>query len=783
MFSVARTSSSRSSVTEDNFVPRQDRRIERHHRPPRYPEVCGLWLNGRCTKEYQCRFVHEDLDYDDPMKPPSVHRPAPRPPEVFLTTIHDHIKVRFGEGFEVQNIVTGFETPWIFIANVPVRVTEADITKLVKPFGQIVDIRLPTSKSDAPAMLVKVRMSTPLEASQARTALHGSKSFGAKISVRLGLNNSTGGAAMLRDNAVRIEWEAPGKIAYGGYSTLEDAQRAIAATRVPVGDHFVRGTIHSGLPVVGVVTVRFRTLPLDVDETAMEMLANPEDVMWERPNYTSLPRAISGIKRTLEEGAELLEFDILPPPYRDSKIRAWAHFASPADAKAARDRLSGRKPAFTGLTPVYARHVKTITYSLNLEKFGKVASDLYALRDSVGGRGQNSSNSISIIPRQAQGYVLVKLCGEELKELGQLKAELERLLTGEVIRKDGKVIWDNFFSQTAGIIFLEDLQRAHPRITIQKDVTRRMIRLFGPSDLRAVVRQEIIRKATQLLTQKVHVISLDGRLIGLFMSPDLMKLQQDLGPENVILDLWNRVLKIRGDSLAFDIAKDIVNKARQRHRGERSSQENGCPVCFDAPSLPVTLHCGHSWCRACLEGYFNAAIDQKFFPLTCLGDEARCSERIPLETARQVLPLNGFDAVVEAAFSAHIHTHPDEFHFCPSPDCPQVYRATADAAVLQCPSCLVRICTGCHSEEHVGLACAEADGGDGLFKEWMKEHDVKNCPSCQVPIERAEGCNHMTCTRCQTHICWVCMETFPGGEGIYGHMRSEHGSFGLGPIE
>jgi hypothetical protein len=56
---------------------------------------------------------------------------------------------------------------------------------------------------------------------------------------------------------------------------------------------------------------------------------------------------------------------------------------------------------------------------------------------------------------------------------------------------------------------------------------------------------------------------------------------------------------------------------------------------------------------------------------------------------------------------------------------------------------------------------------------------VKNCPGCKVPIERSEGCNHLTCTRCHTHICWVCMKTFPKGQGVYDHMRVEHGGIGL----
>jgi hypothetical protein len=37
----------------------------------------------------------------------------------------------------------------------------------------------------------------------------------------------------------------------------------------------------------------------------------------------------------------------------------------------------------------------------------------------------------------------------------------------------------------------------------------------------------------------------------------------------------------------------------------------------------------------------------------------------------------------------------------------------------------------------------------------------------------------MTCIKCQTHICWECLATFPKGDGIYEHMRQKHGSIGL----
>ena len=39
---------------------------------------------------------------------------------------------------------------------------------------------------------------------------------------------------------------------------------------------------------------------------------------------------------------------------------------------------------------------------------------------------------------------------------------------------------------------------------------------------------------------------------------------------------------------------------------------------------------------------------------------------------------------------------------------------------------------------------------------WMIAN-TKNCPKCQRPIEKNQGCNHMTCNMCKHEFCWMCM--------------------------
>jgi hypothetical protein len=64
--------------------------------------------------------------------------------------------------------------------------------------------------------------------------------------------------------------------------------------------------------------------------------------------------------------------------------------------------------------------------------------------------------------------------------------------------------------------------------------------------------------------------------------------------------------------------------------------------------------------------------------------------------------------------------------------------------------------------------------------------NAKNCPQCDVAIEKAGGCNHITCPNhsCQAHWCWICKTVFPYDQlhtgsdmDIYEHMSHAHGGW------
>jgi predicted Zn-ribbon and HTH transcriptional regulator len=144
----------------------------------------------------------------------------------------------------------------------------------------------------------------------------------------------------------------------------------------------------------------------------------------------------------------------------------------------------------------------------------------------------------------------------------------------------------------------------------------------------------------------------------------------------------------------------------------------------------------------------------------------------------QHLSSTAFEEVLEESFASHIRRRPDEYRFCPTPDCGFIYRSTTSAKTYTCPKCLEVTCTRCN-DHHGPMTCADykdlKSGGLEAFERFKKSMKIKDCPKCKTPIEKIDGCNHMTCGGCAAHLCWICLKIFPTGVLCYDHLSKEHG--------
>lgn len=662
-------------------------------------------------------------------------------------------------------------------------------------------------------LFMKASFSEPGDALRAATHIHGTTINSSTLSAKLSRTHSSSPNALKsRNTSLRVEWETPRKVGYAGYQTLLDAEKAVArAHSSQLGDNVIVAHIHRDLPSVSAYTVKLEQVPANATKEDLHRFGRPDDVVWEAPTYETaqLQSGLDFVRSELAALTDIHAFDILPPPYRYGRLQLWAHFTCVAGAIAAATSLHHKRIPGLGRTRLEAVRVTEVHYVLSDREHTRITDDLLQLRRNAWCRAGKIVVR-ELVGRPVPGFTTIRLVADDANALGLAKVEMEVAIRGEVVTEGGsehdgaesrgRVLWDSFFGYAVGGEYLLSLRVEHPQVKIEVDEIRRKLRVWGRQDRRALVEEALRQKVQELRCRKNHFIPIPGRILAPFMRNELLPLQRAIGPEKVSVRVWERILRIRGDDTNYQKALDAIQRCQEAYPVYRhliststTSRSRDCPICFGEVTDHITLRCGHIYCKPCLSSYLESVLDHRTFPVHCVGDEAKCTAPVSIYTAQRVLTSAQFEALVQVSFQAYIHARSAEFRYCPTPDCQQIYRhPTPPGTILQCPSCLVRICPRCDTEYHDGLDCPDFSStgltvvqsreSDKQFRAWQvgRGADVKECPGCRVVIERSEGCNHVRCTKCGLHMCWMCMAVRESGGEVYDHMREAHGTIGGG---
>ncbi|KAI5894460.1 uncharacterized protein SCHCODRAFT_01169155 [Schizophyllum commune H4-8] len=682
-------------------------------------------------------------------------------------TVAEFMTVEMRPGFCVERVITGFESSTIQIDGVGEDIPLKYLSQALGVYGALVGVHRKSVRT------VLARYVHSKDATAASAAWDGKSVFGGKVHAKSVAPRDIS-RLTLNDATVRIVFDLPTKVIYGGYQTLAQAEVGISRARQGIRHHVPSAEHHKSVPAVSNFTVKFVGLPADVKQSEVSTLGSPVDQMFERPNYFSSPAKVgASLERHFRRNRGLVRFALQSPPYYGGVAKAWAMYSSATEAKAVCAAFDGTSPGCTGGTRIQVQQICSVLYDIDMILYSK---NTYAIH-SLAVMAQQGGMDMTFAQQNGGRTLQVRMEADNLQAVNYLRMELEHIVRGEVLRDHGKVIWHPFFIHPEGRAFVRRIEGRLPHVSIMADGDRQQIRVSATRKDRAEVFRELRAQVGRLTKQQSSAIPLSGDAVGLYLDPDIAALRARFGNGCMMLDTTQDTLIIYGSDVMNSEAATAVHRAKQR-RCEALSDPRSCPVCFAEADTPITLGCGHSWCSECIRGFLVSCGENRIFPIGCLGSSGRCRESITHQTASAVLSEVELDRLVQAAFTAYVNARPDEFHYCPTPDCKQVYRSVGRGRVLQCPACLLRICSLCQSEFHGTLRC-NADDGAAELEEWMKANGVQRCPGCKAPIERSGGCHHVTCTQCQTHICWQCMETFPGGDGIYGHMRTEHGTWGM----
>ena len=309
--------------------------------------------------------------------------------------------------------------------------------------------------------------------------------------------------------------------------------------------------------------------------------------------------------------------------------------------------------------------------------------------------------------------------------------------------------------------------------------------------------QEYLHKLTQGVTRTLALKGPDkpyGVIKKMFIlyDIDLGKMKRNIrGLHCLQIDLRNHTVSINGlaesvDESILEINNVIDDLRNTQNCDHVENEEHQCSICFmeiDDGEIYRLEACGHPFCKTCIVPQLESAVGNNDFPITCCKED--CGELWSWRDLNSVSLQSGMsiNSLVNRATNSYVAKHDKEYKYCISPDCPSIYRVTLRSDVFCCCECEARICTACHSQYHDGLSCdmvKELKEDPSGIQIWLKKdpNNRKPCPNCSLPIEKAGGCNHIECTKCRHHICWVCLEHFKICRNCYIHLEEVHGGYG-----
>ncbi|SPP90025.1 E3 ubiquitin-protein ligase ariadne-1 [Drosophila guanche] len=207
--------------------------------------------------------------------------------------------------------------------------------------------------------------------------------------------------------------------------------------------------------------------------------------------------------------------------------------------------------------------------------------------------------------------------------------------------------------------------------------------------------------------------------------------------------------------------------------------QNMCGICCCPSDDLRGLACGHRFCAECWKHYLASKTFSEG-----LGHNIAC----PAEGCDIVVDYVSFLILADNSevIARHQQLITNTFvecnpllRWCPAPSCCCVIQVSSpEARAVRC-KCGHQFCFGCGENWHEPASCC-------LLKQWLKKcredsetsnwiaQNTKECPKCNVTIEKDGGCNHMVCKNpnCRYDFCWVCLGSWePHGSSWYSCNR------------
>ncbi|KAL9343067.1 hypothetical protein Peur_063498 [Populus x canadensis] len=196
-----------------------------------------------------------------------------------------------------------------------------------------------------------------------------------------------------------------------------------------------------------------------------------------------------------------------------------------------------------------------------------------------------------------------------------------------------------------------------------------------------------------------------------------------------------------------------------------NARELTCGICFE--SFPrnkiVSASCGHPFCTTCWSGYISTTINDGPGCLMLRCPDPCCRAAVGQDMINLLAPDEDKEKYSRYLLRSYVEGN-RKTKWCPAPGCEYAVDFAAGSGSFDV-SCLCShsFCWNCVEEAHRPVDC-------GTVEKWILKNSAesenmnwilansKPCPKCKRPIEKNQGCMHMTCTPpCKFEFCWLCL--------------------------
>ncbi|CAO1300377.1 unnamed protein product [Diamesa tonsa] len=256
--------------------------------------------------------------------------------------------------------------------------------------------------------------------------------------------------------------------------------------------------------------------------------------------------------------------------------------------------------------------------------------------------------------------------------------------------------------------------------------------------------------------EKVLNESVEGLSITLKITPSLAK---------VLLHAHNWNAASVAEKYRDNASNLLVSSRIKSGTGKKVAYVNfPCPVCLNTQSFDKfhNLSCAHAFCKNCWSMHFEIQISQGISTqIRCMA--SGCDVLVPEDLVLTLVSRPMIrDKYQQFAFQDYVKSHP-ELRFCPGTNC-QVIVRSQDLSPKKaiCKACNSSFCFRCSAEYHAPTDCT-------VIRKWLVKcaddsetanyisANTKDCPKCNICIEKNGGCNHMQCYNCKYDFCWMCL--------------------------